>query len=103
MHIIKNEDLYRALLPGSEKYSGIGNITIEDSGDHIIITCTISKKDLVTVVSTVASPNTPLAEYIIFQVRHKRRNSAMTAEKQCAKRGENEQRKRKIVQHELLK
>ena len=60
MHNIKNEDLYRTLLPGSEKYNGIGNITIEDSGDHIIITCTIPKKDLVTVVSTVASPNTPL-------------------------------------------
>ena len=61
MHNIKNEDLYRTMLPGSEKYSGIGNITIEDSGDHIIITCTIPKKDLTAVVSAVASPTTPPA------------------------------------------
>jgi len=61
MHNIKNEDLYRALLPGSEKYSGIGNITIEDSGDHIIITCTIYKKDLTAVVSDVTPPTTPPA------------------------------------------
>ena len=60
MQNIKNEDLYRALLPGSEKYSGIGNITIEDSGDYIIITCTIPKKDLTTVFSPVAPPTTTL-------------------------------------------
>jgi len=39
MHNAKNEDSYRAILPGVEKYNGIGNIIIEDSGDHII-TCT---------------------------------------------------------------
>ena len=53
----KNRDLHTRASTFEMRASGKPS-AIEDSGDHIIITCTISKKDLTAVVSDVTPPTT---------------------------------------------